>query len=754
MDLQTRQETPQFVAFKQFAAEQVASHPNLVRCDCLNPIKALKPQFDLSDPPRRSLLEAWRGYLGVRGSSAFLSHGIRHSLEIIFASFSDRTLALPKDVYPVYRMIAKQVGASYIEYATDSQATPFDLLVADILLITAPHTPTGYDLDEDEIRRLLRWLAANPKRRIIIDRVYDYRNSPSIQPLIDTDQAFVCYSLSKTHLAPLASGFTICPRAYSTKETETEREVESVALLTRYRSFPKELQSRFAYRWAQLLKRFPVELPSLQPPASGYLALVRMNHRELLQQGILAVPGNVYNRDDEYSILSCLHETNEAKEREIVHRCYVTVASNFARGYDKYARNYNKSNLPQSTFPDKFFVLPPDRLEIGLDKATKLLRKTMPGDYPIVLRADFARHELRPNAKRGEYVERNHIRVAGVSNATSQPLQIEDVYADSLALNGFLKSWDTIRPRSMSVLPIASACEARCEFCFSHSSVSEEQRQGRIMVDRLAELCTRSQELGAERLVITGGGEPTLLAHKRLIEIIRIGRKHFPKVVLITNGHTLGYQKPQLRLRTLQEYDEAGLSVLAISRHSHADRENREIMKIDTQTTEVLRTLTQLQTAARLNLSPRLICVLQKKGVSNFSTLRAYLDYAATHGISEICFKELYVAVRRESQYYETEYNQWCAANQVPLSLITDFLAECGSQKVAELPWGAPVYELLWGMKTLRVAAYTEPSVFWERTNGICRSWNLMADGACYANLEVPESRVDLVRDERQLPPG
>jgi len=40
----------------------------------------------------------------------------------------------------------------------------------------------------------------------------------------------------------------------------------------------------------------------------------------------------------------------------------------------------------------------------------------------------------------------------------------------------------------------------------------------------------------------------------------------------------------------------------------------------------------------------------------------------------------------------------------------------------------------------VQVAAYTEPSVGWERAHGLVRSWNLMADGTCLASLEDPAS--------------
>ncbi|MGR5130705.1 hypothetical protein, partial [Photobacterium swingsii] len=59
-------------------------------------------------------------------------------------------------------------------------------------------------------------------------------------------------------------------------------------------------------------------------------------------------------------------------------------------------------------------------------------------------------------------------------------------------------------------------------------------------------------------------------------------------------------------------------------------------------------------------------------------------------------------------------------------------------------PWGAPVFAGEWAGRPMRIAAYTEPSLYWERTHGIARSWNVMADGRCYASLEDRASELTL----------
>ena len=136
--------------------------------------------------------------------------------------------------------------------------------------------------------------------------------------------------------------------------------------------------------------------------------------------------------------------------------------------------------------------------------------------------------------------------------------------------------------------------------------------------------------------------------------------------------------------------------------------------------------------------------MLQRDGVETAETLESLLRWAAHRGVEELTLKELYVATSEESVYHDRAANTWCRANQVPLSLATAFFSRRGWRQVAQLPWGAPIHAGTIDGLPLRVAAYTEPSLFWERTAGVARSWNVLADGACYASLEDRASRVTL----------
>ena len=117
-------------------------------------------------------------------------------------------------------------------------------------------------------------------------------------------------------------------------------------------------------------------------------------------------------------------------------------------------------------------------------------------------------------------------------------------------------------------------------------------------------------------------------------------------------------------------------------------------------------------------------------------------DKAAESGVEEVCFKELYVSTSSESEYHDHKANRWSYANQVPLSLVPAFADEAGWSESSRLPWGAPIFRGERKGIPMRVAAYTEPSLFWERHRPQCRSWNLMADGRCLASLEDRNSEV------------
>lgn len=421
---------------------------------------------------------------------------------------------------------------------------------------------------------------------------------------------------------------------------------------------------------------------------------------------------------------------------------YVTALSNLARGYEKYAGRYDKARIPESTFPGQFFLLRREELHIGLQKATALTRKTgLTGDRPVVLQTHADTQALTPNVRTGlgRCLPGSSIEIDGLHFVDAaghlEPVLVEDAMATSYQVLGErLRPFSALRPRSISILPVARACQARCPFCFSKASASAEVSLKAPDWSRINEVLSEAKARGAERAVITGGGEPSLLKAPDLEHLIACAAKQFSKVVLISNGAIWGGHDGPSRRMALERLSSAGLSVLSISRHHFDSTENAKLMGLTTHSERIAE--------AKPPMKLRWVCVLQRGGIDTRAMLEQYLDWSVSMGVDEICFKELYVSTSTESVYHERQANLWSREHQVPLRLVVDFAREHGWSVSSRLPWGSPIYEGLWRGKQLRAAAYTEPTVTWERTTGQCRSWNLMADGNCLASLEDRSSEV------------
>ena len=239
-------------------------------------------------------------------------------------------------------------------------------------------------------------------------------------------------------------------------------------------------------------------------------------------------------------------------EGSLLRLFYVTVISNFARGFDKYSRFYSKSTIPESSFPSEFYLLPAEELTIGVLKTTPLLlrlRASMPGDRLVAIETRVPSNKISPNEKTGKGVVLGEGRIPVhavwdlAEGKLHQSVRIEDAIAVSLSLLSarvepagsgtantvVLQSWESLVPRTVSLLPIAKGCQARCRFCFSEASVSADQERGAISLSRMREVLREGAARGASRCVITGGGEPTLLRHDKLIEMIAEGAAALPK---------------------------------------------------------------------------------------------------------------------------------------------------------------------------------------------------------------------------------
>ena len=437
---------------------------------------------------------------------------------------------------------------------------------------------------------------------------------------------------------------------------------------------------------------------------------------------------------------------------------HYTALSNWLRGHDRYRGTFSKVLIEQSSYKDAFYVLGEgEDQRPGVEKARRLVAKVrIAGDQILKLTCELPVQGEAAGAE-GLFAEPNQVTGTGIGfrwprpeipllrvalvneDGTESPIHLEDAYALAYKLDDrSMKPWADLKPRSFSVLPIAQACQARCAFCFSKASVSDVVQDAPLDFERIAVAARQAALGGAERAVITGGGEPGVLRPERLLRLIHVLATALGRVTLITNGWHLSKLGEGARGELLAAYEGAGLAVLSLSRHGVDAASNQQIMGLDADAAAIFAAAEQQAPALRR----RLVCVLQKGGVDDRGSVEAYLAEAVRLGAQEICFKELYVSSSEESAFATRSENEYCKTHRAPLSMLVEALRATGFEPISELPWGSPVFAGERQGTRLTVAAYTEPSVGWERVNGVARSWNMLADGRVLASLEDLTSEI------------
>lgn len=434
---------------------------------------------------------------------------------------------------------------------------------------------------------------------------------------------------------------------------------------------------------------------------------------------------------------------------------YITLLSNWLNAYDKYSGFYDKSLLPNEAvkYKDLFYLFSRNDGELTERITNKYLdilkrRSAGSGDCLIMIETNIDDHLVEINNSSGTGLgwqyNSNKIKVNKIyflMNGSWVESGEDEISSMAYRVNpGWFKSWQECVPRSFSVLPVASACNAKCAFCFSKASVSMMIKNEKLKIKDISRMAELAYGNGARRSVITGGGEPTLLGDYDLNSLIGVLAGSLSSVLMISNGSKIdrefiknGHKSAE---KIIKSWSRNGLSRLAISRHGTDLKSDAKIMGIQVDSSTVLKM------AADNNVKTRSICVLQNGGVYDKNSINDYINRCVEDGVYEICFKELYVSNLVDNKMAMAKENKYCIDNRVNLNIVTDYLSEAGFVISDRLPWGSPVFTGMRNGAELSIAAYTEPSVGWERSNGLLRSWNFMSDGKCLASLEDFDSLV------------
>lgn len=278
--------------------------------------------------------------------------------------------------------------------------------------------------------------------------------------------------------------------------------------------------------------------------------------------------------------------------------------------------------------------------------------------------------------------------------------------------------WHACRFLTCSVLPVRMACNLQCPFCFSKSSISSLRHESiSWMPSELERYFAYSIERGANRLVITGGGEP-LLREQEALRLVQAGKAYFDEIALFTNGSKMtGELATQL--------SDAGLSYVCYSRHHHDDVRCRDLMGSQAPALDTF-------LHAVWPLKVRATCVMTRGWIDSPSAAQEYINALSEYGVREFTFKHTYITYS-QSMFSDSTANRWSRDHQIE----SDPFFGRGSV-VSQLPWGPEIRQL----GDCRVCYYFEPTPTWELENRLCRSVNLLSDGNVYASLEAQQSHL------------
>lgn len=311
-----------FDEFQEFRQRQLSASSSLLDAAETNVYRVLapmrpEPPTDMSTVHRCDLARAWLRRFEFPeewSSHAMVCRGVRHGLGVVFHWLHavQARLWLPSDVYPVYFELARAAGLAPASYPT-LPAPALPRSPADhrpeYLLLANPSKPLGRYLSDDECAAVISWLRESPRRRLLIDSVYDLGApfAAGTRRLLDTGRAVLLHSVTKGWLWPRTFGVVLLGPAQAALAEAFRADPPTSAhlrladrLLTEHSDVPRRVVDELAVRAERLFERLPDEVLGAIPTASrtcpgNYFFPVDVPAETLQREcGVLAMPVSVF----------------------------------------------------------------------------------------------------------------------------------------------------------------------------------------------------------------------------------------------------------------------------------------------------------------------------------------------------------------------------------------------------------------------------------------------------------------------------
>jgi hypothetical protein len=322
-----------FGDFQGFRERLLCERPEVIDCAATNLYAALAHRIPPATPaPERTvhrchLASEWTERFGLPENDsrrALISRGVRDSLALLFRHYAgeEARLWLPNDNYPVYGELAHAAGLSPKGFSTLPEVTwPEEAPTAgaELLVVTNPLKPLGRWLTDADVAALTAWLAASPRRRLLLDAVYTFetRFHPTTLRLLASGQTILLHSLTKGWLHPRLFGIALVPecdaatltpvfRGHSPPQINLARARE---LLANHADMPANIAGDLGIARGRMLATIPNNLVCLSASdAPGYFTPVSGSWKDIVENlHILGLPATVFGSErEDITILSSL----------------------------------------------------------------------------------------------------------------------------------------------------------------------------------------------------------------------------------------------------------------------------------------------------------------------------------------------------------------------------------------------------------------------------------------------------------------
>ena len=246
--------------------------------------------------------------------------------------------------------------------------------------------------------------------------------------------------------------------------------------------------------------------------------------------------------------------------------------------------------------------------------------------------------------------------------------------------------------QTFSILAGTEVCNARCPFCISKMTPLNgiNPKVPPFKAHRFLQACSFAKSTGVSTVMITGKGEPTLYPDQITEYFSYLKDFNFGMTELQTNGAQIQAHKEQFE-PLLRQWQEAGLTTVAISIVSADPEENRKIYFPKRNSYYDLPDL--IKFLHSLDITVRLTVTVTKASMRSLEEFKNLVEFATLHKVEQLTFRPVNAPTQT---YVDDEVFKWTTdnfCNPEFFQEITDYVSQNGTM-LLKLMHGATVYDL------------------------------------------------------------